>query len=133
MTSHIRTTPPSTTAVFKNDGSGAPQQKNVRIHLSSHVGVENNAKPARPAHPTRPPRHVRTILPGVVHEQISHLAVELDRSIADLLIDGALLLLRYHGRSEGLPSPVAPKGGVASEQATAQARTTTTKPGRASK
>lgn len=57
------------------------------------------------AHPSR---HARTLLPALVHERLRHLSVDLDRSISDLLVDGAVMLLRWHGYSEGLPAPEPP-------------------------
>ncbi|MFI5297709.1 MAG: hypothetical protein ACHREM_06375 [Polyangiales bacterium] len=57
----------------------------------------------------RPPRHVRTVLPSIVHERLRHLAVDLGLSLADLLAEGAMLVLRYYDRAEGLPAPTAPK------------------------
>ena len=50
-------------------------------------------------------KHARTILPAAVHERLRHLAVDRNTSLANLLVEGALLLLRYHGLGDGLPEP----------------------------
>jgi hypothetical protein len=55
------------------------------------------------------PRHARTLLPATVHSRLSHLSVDLHTSLADLLIQGAILLCRYHDRGGGLPEPMAPR------------------------
>lgn len=55
-----------------------------------------------------PDRHARTILPGVVHDRLRHLALDLNTSLSDLLVDGAILLLKFHGRGESLPEPLPP-------------------------
>lgn len=55
-----------------------------------------------------PDRHARTLLPAVVHDRLRHLSLDLGRSLADLLVDGALLLLRFHDRGTDLPEPQPP-------------------------
>ncbi len=55
---------------------------------------------------SKSPRHVRTLLPAPVHERLRHLGLDLDRSLGDLLAEGAILVLRYHDRGEGLPEPM---------------------------
>lgn len=55
-----------------------------------------------------PDRHARTILPGLVHHRLQHLALDLGVSLADLLVEGALLVCRLHDRSDGLPEPTPP-------------------------
>ena len=61
------------------------------------------------APPAPATRHARTILPVPVHEQLAHLSVDLGMTIGDLLAEGVLLLLRYHGRAEGLAEPTPPR------------------------
>jgi hypothetical protein len=56
----------------------------------------------------QPDRHARTMLAGEVHDRMKHLAVDLRMSLAELLAEGALLVLRYHDRAEGLPEPRLP-------------------------
>lgn len=60
------------------------------------------------AQPARPARHARTILPAEVHGRLGHLALDLGCSLAELLAEGAVLVLRYHGHGEGLPAPELP-------------------------
>ncbi|MFI5302690.1 MAG: hypothetical protein ACHREM_31765 [Polyangiales bacterium] len=55
-----------------------------------------------------PSRHARTQLPAVTHERLRHLSLRLGVPLHQLLAEGALLLLRYHGDGEGLPEPTAP-------------------------
>jgi hypothetical protein len=59
--------------------------------------------------PDRPARHARTILPATVHARLAHLAIELDSTIAALLVEGAILVCRHHGDAEGLPEPTPSK------------------------
>jgi len=63
----------------------------------------------------RPSRHVRTQLPGELHERLKHLAVDLDTTIADLLTEAIVLLLRYHGHAQGLREPTAPTATTSGE------------------
>ena len=56
-----------------------------------------------------PDRHARTILPAEIHERLRHLSLDLRKPLADLLVQGAVLLLRYHDRGHGLPEPMAPR------------------------
>jgi hypothetical protein len=53
-------------------------------------------------------RHAQTLLPVEIHRRLHTLAYETGRSIAALLLDGALLVLRHHGRADGLGEPTAP-------------------------
>ena len=68
--------------------------------------MKPHALPARPA-PTD--RQARTILPGKVHARLAHLAVDLGCTQADLLVEGAVLVCRYHGQGDGLPEPMPPR------------------------
>jgi hypothetical protein len=82
----------------------------VVILLCAREGMKT-----RTALPALPPRHARTVLPGVVHDELSHLAIDLQSTMGALLVDGAILLLRYHGRGDDLPEPPEPpepKGGA---------------------
>ncbi|MFI5298073.1 MAG: hypothetical protein ACHREM_08240 [Polyangiales bacterium] len=54
-----------------------------------------------------PSRHVRTQLGAVTHERLRHLSLRLGVPLHQLLAEGAILLLRYHGDGEGLPEPTA--------------------------
>jgi hypothetical protein len=66
-----------------------------------------------PAPPTRPApsgRHAKTILPAEVHSRLGHLAIDLGCSQADLLVEGAILVCRYHSQGDGLPEPMPPRG-----------------------
>ena len=53
-------------------------------------------------------RHVQTQLLADVHRRLRDLAYDMNRSIGDLMSDGAILILRHHGRGEGLPTPAPP-------------------------
>jgi len=64
---------------------------------------------APPARPASTPRHARTILAAEVLARLHHLGVDLDRSISDLLAEGALLVCRYYDQGEGLPEPMPPR------------------------
>jgi hypothetical protein len=55
-------------------------------------------------------RHVQTRLLREVHRELRSLAYDLNRSICDLMSEGAGLLLRHYGRGEGLPDPRSPTG-----------------------
>jgi len=66
--------------------------------------------PAPPAPPAPTTRHARTLLPAEVHARLGHLALDLGCSLADLLVEGAILTCRYHDRGEGLPAPMPPLG-----------------------
>ncbi len=54
---------------------------------------------------TEDARHARTLLPAHVHRGLRRLGADLDRPLTELLVEGAILLLRFHGRAEGLPAP----------------------------
>lgn len=47
--------------------------------------------------------HVRTALPKEWSARLDHLSVDLSLPKTRLLQEGVLLLLRYHGRAQGLP------------------------------
>ena len=66
----------------------------------------------KPADPTNPePRHARTLLPGDLHLALRHLSLELGVSLGDLLVEGAVLLLKHHGKNtKNLPEVTSPKG-----------------------
>jgi hypothetical protein len=66
-----------------------------------------HASPAAPA-PTAA-RHARTLLPAEVHARLGHLALDLGVSLADLLVEGAVLVCRYHSQGDGLPEPMPPR------------------------
>jgi len=53
---------------------------------------------------------VRAALPPPVYTAIKHLSVDLVVPVNQLLVEGALLLLRYHDRGAGLPEPMPPAG-----------------------
>lgn len=53
-------------------------------------------------------RHARTLLHPAVHDRLRHLAFDLHTSLAALLAEDALLVLRYHDRAQGLPEPMPP-------------------------
>jgi hypothetical protein len=53
-------------------------------------------------------RHIRTTVPTLWARRIGHLAADTGRTKQELLREGVLLLLRYHGAAEGLPEPVQP-------------------------
>jgi len=52
---------------------------------------------------------IRAALPPAIHAELKHLSVDLGRPIIDLMVDAAILLLRYHGRGAGFPEPELPK------------------------
>jgi hypothetical protein len=72
---------------------------------------------ALPAQPATVARHARTLLPVEVHSRLAHLALDLGTSLADLLVVGAILVLRYHLRGDGLPEPMPPTEDDSSERA----------------
>jgi hypothetical protein len=53
-------------------------------------------------------RHIRTIIAADLRDRLAHLAVDLHTTLSDLIIDALILLLRYHGRGDGLAEPVPP-------------------------
>jgi len=55
--------------------------------------------------------HVRTPIPKSWSDQLDHLAIELGVSKSRLIQEGAILVLRYHGRAAGVPEPLPPVGG----------------------
>lgn len=77
---------------------------------------------APPAHPATAARHARTLLPAEVHSRLGHLALDLGTSLADLLVVGAILVLRYHLRGDGLPEPTPPMEKGDSSERTGAAR-----------
>lgn len=52
---------------------------------------------------------IRAALPPEIHSEVKHLSVDLNKPVIDLMVDAAILLLRYHGRGAGLPEPLPPK------------------------
>lgn len=50
----------------------------------------------------------RAHLTPAVDIALRHLAIDLNRTVGDLLADGALVLLRMHDRAERLPAPTVP-------------------------
>lgn len=48
---------------------------------------------------------VRFDLPQQYHEQLRHLVASEHRPASELLVDAVELLLRYHGRGQGIPAP----------------------------
>jgi hypothetical protein len=61
------------------------------------------------AHPARTSITVRTSVPRDIHARLRHLALDLGVTLGDLMVDGAVLVLRYHERGEGLREPLPPK------------------------
>lgn len=57
-------------------------------------------------------RHVRTTIPATWSKRLAHLATDLGIHRNELLREGLLLLLRYHGAAEGLPEPTPPASGL---------------------
>jgi hypothetical protein len=51
---------------------------------------------------------IRAALPQHLHDELKHLSVDLGRPVIDLMVDAAILLLRYHDRGAGLPEPDPP-------------------------
>ena len=45
------------------------------------------------------PRHVRTLIPADLHMALRHLSLDIGVSLGDLLVEGAVLLLRHHGKN----------------------------------
>ncbi len=52
--------------------------------------------------------HARTVLPDNLRRTLLHISADTGASLAELLIEGAILLARWHGRGEGLPAPRPP-------------------------
>ena len=50
-------------------------------------------------------RHVQTRLPADLHRRLRDLAYETERTLADLMLDGAVLVLKLNGRGDGLVEP----------------------------
>lgn len=48
---------------------------------------------------------VRAALPPHILHELKHLSVDLKKPVQELLVDAAILLLRYHDRGTGLPEP----------------------------
>ena len=51
---------------------------------------------------------VRVPLPREWSDRLDHLAIELGVPKSRLIQEGALLVLRYHGRADELPEPLPP-------------------------
>jgi hypothetical protein len=51
---------------------------------------------------------VRAALPQDLHDELKHLSVDLKKPVQELLVDAAVLLLRFHERGAGLPEPEPP-------------------------
>jgi hypothetical protein len=58
--------------------------------------------------PARPGVHVRTFAPVDLHERIAHLAITRHTSIAELALEGLVLVCRFYDQGAGLPEPVPP-------------------------
>ncbi len=52
---------------------------------------------------------IRAALPPHILHELKHLAVDLKKPVQELLVDAAILLLRYHDRGAGLPEPEPPQ------------------------
>ncbi len=50
----------------------------------------------------------RALLTPHLLQEPKHLALDLGRPVQELLAEGAILLLRYHGRGAGFPEPEPP-------------------------
>ena len=70
-------------------------------------------QPEHPTQPAKPSRHIRTVIPAELHGRLAHLAIDLDTTMSALMIEGLLLLVRYHDRGDGLEEPTAPLETVA--------------------
>ena len=57
-------------------------------------------------------RHIQSQVPADVHRRLHDLAYDTGRSVSELLLDAVLLLLRLHGRADGLLEPMLPEGGA---------------------
>jgi hypothetical protein len=55
-------------------------------------------------------RHVQTQVTSDIHRKLHDLAYETRRSVGSLVLDGLLLVLRFHDRADGLPEPLPPTG-----------------------
>ena len=53
---------------------------------------------------------LRTQVPIYLNVTLDHLAVDLRLAKHELLREALILLLRFHGRAEGLPEPLPPVG-----------------------
>jgi hypothetical protein len=51
---------------------------------------------------------VRSDLSDPIYSAIKHLSVDLGQPVNALIIEGLVLLLRYHSRGDGLPEPIPP-------------------------
>ncbi len=51
---------------------------------------------------------IRAPLPREIHRRLKYLAADSGMSVQALLVEGALLLLRFHQRADGLPAPMPP-------------------------
>ena len=51
--------------------------------------------------------HIRTVIPLTWGVQLSHAVADLQITKAEALRQAVLLFLRYHGRADGLPEPIA--------------------------
>jgi hypothetical protein len=60
---------------------------------------------ARPAPLTR---HVRTIVPADIHARVSHLALDRNATLGEMVTEALVLLLRYHDGGSGFPVPMPP-------------------------
>lgn len=56
---------------------------------------------------------VRGSLPPEMFREYLHLKVDLGRTTDEMVVESFIVLLRYHGRGEGLPEPMPPVEGGA--------------------
>ena len=61
---------------------------------------------------------VRTFLSDDLHEALVHIKAKTRRSLADLLVDGAILLARFHDVGGSLPEPLLPAKRTDTERGT---------------
>lgn len=55
-------------------------------------------------HKPSPVRHVRTTIPAALHDRVSHLAVDLHRTLGDLVAEGLTLLCQHYASRSRVPS-----------------------------
>lgn len=52
--------------------------------------------------------HVRAAIPAELRARVAHLAIDRRMTVQDLIVEGLVLLCRYHELGDGLPEPELP-------------------------
>jgi hypothetical protein len=100
----VRASDPRRGGVTRPSGGRGPEPSRQRPVGGASPSINLLCRPVRMA------IHARTVLPDTLHVDLLHIRADTGIPITELLLQGAILIARWHGRGGDQPEPTPPRG-----------------------